>query len=83
MIICGSNANCHGFASREQARRLDGPLAEGVILFVGSGMMSGGDDGEHMVRISLKVPEARDLAGAFDGPEDLATNATYMEEFGE
>ena len=45
--------------------------------------MSGGDDGEHMVRISLKVPEARDLAGAFDGSEDLATNATYMEEFGE
>ena len=36
-----------------------------------------------MVGISLKVPEARDLAGAFDGPEDLAANATYMEEFGE
>ena len=29
------------------------------------------------------LDSARDLAGAFDGPEDLATNATYMEEFGE
>ncbi len=26
---------------------------------------------------------ARDLAGAFEGPEDLATNPKYMEGFGE
>ena len=38
-------------------------------------------DGADEPRSALDL--ARDLAGAFEGPEDLATNAKHMEGFGE